>query len=195
MANSLLAIRMTLQGKGELLDQVEKRRSAIMRELIQAATEIGFKVAGDAKRNLDARPIAPSTDTRMPPRIRTHRLSRAITSFVESAPAALRSIVGVLGVVAYGRIQERGGMTPAHEIRPRYKKMLRWASRSMQGPLLLQKSGKVSNRNKGMFVFAKLVKHPGSRIPGRPYLGPAVESNVGFIEARWRAAIERGLNG
>lgn len=194
MANSILGLRIRLLDKGDVLNQVAKKRSAIMQELTGAAREIGFKVVGDAKRNLEARPLPPSADTRMPPKPRTHRLSRAITSFVEVAPSAVRSIVGVLATVAYGMIQERGGTTPPHTIVPRRKKMLRWVNRGLQGPLLLQKSGKVSKRNAGMFIFARVVKHPGSQIPGRPFIGPAITSNTGFIEARWRAAIERGLN-
>ena len=194
MANRVLGVRIRLANEKEFLAAVDKKRSVLMQELTQAAKEIGFKVVADAKRNLDSRPPPPSADSRMPPKPRTHRLSRAITSFVDVTPSAVRSIIGVLATVAYGAIQERGGTTPAHVIMPRRKKMLRWANRGMQGPLLLTKAGKVSKGNRGMFVFAKLVHHPGSRIPARPYIGPAITSNLGFIEARWRAAIQRGLS-
>lgn len=174
--------------------QMALRQSAIMRELTLGAQDIGFRVAGDAKANLDARPPAPSADSRMPAKPRTHRLSRAITSFVEATDFAVRSVIGVLATVAYGRIQEQGGVTSPHLIRPRYKKALRWVS-GRTGPLLLMKSGKPSRKNRGFFVFAKLVHHPGSRIPARPFIGPAVTANLGFIEDRWREAVRRGLRG
>lgn len=55
----------------------------------------------------------------------------------------------------YGRIHEFGGTTRPHEIRPRRKKALRF-------------------QVGGGFVFAKVVRHPGSRIPARPHRAPAL---------------------
>lgn len=49
--------------------------------------------------------------------------------------------------VVYAAIQNFGGQTRPHEIRPRYKKALRFNGR-----------------------FAKKVNHPGSDIPARPFL-------------------------
>ena len=50
--------------------------------------------------------------------------------------------------LVYARIHQEGGKTKAHEIRPRNAKALRF---------------------KG--IYRKLVRHPGSDIPARPYLG------------------------
>lgn len=65
--------------------------------------------------------------------------------------------IGSAGI-PYAAIHEFGGITKAHDIFPRAGKALKF-----------QMGGKN--------VFAKSVHHPGSNIPARPYLGPALESN------------------
>lgn len=50
--------------------------------------------------------------------------------------------------LVYAGIHQEGGTTKAHEIRPRNEKALRFNG-----------------------IFRKLVKHPGSDIPARPFLG------------------------
>lgn len=59
--------------------------------------------------------------------------------------------------VVYARIHELGGRTGAHTIVPRKAKALRFVVGSNT-------------------VFAMRVEHPGSQIPARPYLGPALEA-------------------
>jgi hypothetical protein len=187
--------RIKFQGGEAAMKAMDLKRSAILAELTKEAEQVGFKIRGDAKAMLDSRPTAPSADSRITPRIRTHRLSRAITSIVQSTSGAVRVVVGVLAIVAYGRIQELGGTTRPHEIRPRRKLALRWASGKFIGPIRLTKGGKISRRQGGGLVFSRLVHHPGSRIPSRPYVRPAVEQNLGFIQSRWEAGVARGLKG
>lgn len=55
--------------------------------------------------------------------------------------------------VEYAAIHQFGGRTPARVIRPRYARALRF-----RGP-------------GGRIVFARSVRHPGSLIPARPFLG------------------------
>jgi phage gpG-like protein len=50
--------------------------------------------------------------------------------------------------LVYSRIHQEGGKTKAHEIRPRNQKALKFLG-----------------------IYRKLVRHPGSDIPARPYLG------------------------
>lgn len=65
--------------------------------------------------------------------------------------------LGVLHAgMVYAAIHEFGGVTRPHEIRPRRGRALRFAAG-------------------GRMVFARLVRHPGSRVPARPYLRPALE--------------------
>lgn len=67
------------------------------------------------------------------------------------------TVTGQIGSqgVPYAAIHEFGGTTKPHAIEPRNKKAL-----SFQG-------------NNG-HVFARFVNHPGSKIPARPYLRPAL---------------------
>ena len=60
--------------------------------------------------------------------------------------------VEISSSLPYARIHQQGGKTKPHVIRPRLKKVLRFA-------------------NGGTIYFAKGVNHPGSDIPARPYLG------------------------
>lgn len=74
------------------------------------------------------------------------------------------NVVGEIGPegVPYAAIQEFGGTTSPHDIRPRHGAALRF----MFG---------------GREVFAKVVHHPGSKIPARPYLRPALAAKKDYI--------------
>jgi len=79
------------------------------------------------------------------------------------------------GSVPYARILGKGGVTRAHEIWPVRAAALAWRAR-----------GDVFNRDgdqvgaEGDTIFAKHVNHPGSNIPARPYLEPAIrDANFG----------------
>jgi len=91
--------------------------------------------------------------------IRTGRLRRAVD--INKAKKVGDKWIGGLKVdlnaAPYGAIHEFGGTTSAHVIRPVNKSILSW-----MGP-------------GGVRVFARKVNHPGSRIPARPYLGPALK--------------------
>lgn len=67
------------------------------------------------------------------------------------------NIVGEIGPegIPYAAIHEFGGTTKAHDILPRNGKVLAF----------------MMNGNP---AFAKVVHHPGSKIPARPYLEPAI---------------------
>ncbi len=69
------------------------------------------------------------------------------------------SVEGTIGPegVPYAAIHEFGGTTGPHQIFPRNASVLSFMS-------------------KGQRVFAKFVNHPGSKIPARPYLAPALEA-------------------
>lgn len=66
-----------------------------------------------------------------------------------------------LAEAPYGRIHELGGTTSAHEIRPVKAKALHWVEHET-----------------GEDVFAQLVRHPGSVIPARPFMTPALEAEM-----------------
>lgn len=71
--------------------------------------------------------------------------------------------------VKYAAIHHLGGQTKAHEIRPRTKKALAWP---------------------GGAYPVKLVKHPGSKIPARPFLMFQDEDVYGYLYPRLAAYLE-----
>lgn len=82
--------------------------------------------------------------------------------------------------VPYAAIHEFGGRTRAHRIQPRHARVLSWL-------------------DKGTRRYARYVNHPGSKIPPRPYLRPALEKNIRQLEKQLTVALEtafaRGLGG
>lgn len=87
----------------------------------------------------------------------TGRLATSIRSNVEQTSDGY--IVRVGSDVPYAAIHEFGGRTKPHDIRPK------------KGTSLFFKVG-------GSDVFAKVVHHPGSVIPERPYFRPAIAVTV-----------------
>lgn len=83
--------------------------------------------------------------------------------------------------VPYAAIHEYGGRTRPHRIVPRKAKVLSWRGKS------------------GARRYAHVVNHPGSNIPARPYLRPALEKNLKQLEKQLSVAIEvafaEGLRG
>lgn len=102
---------------------------------------------------------------------RTGMLMNSISNSktVEETQGQIIGTIGPVGVV-YAAIHEFGGTTRPHIIRPRYKKALRWVS--SQGSFTSLKTKRL--RTNTIHTYAKEVKHPGSKIPARPYLRPAL---------------------
>ena len=79
-------------------------------------------------------------------------------------------LVGVVGTTKpYAAIHEFGGRTAAHTIRARQAKALHFVL-------------------DGKDVFAKSVNHPGSVIPARPFLRPAIEDPEVKAQATFQIA-------
>jgi hypothetical protein len=106
-------------------------------------------------------------------------------------------IVGILGVLRdliYARILHDGGKTRPHEILPRNKKALRFASYAGTHPveaygrasvLRYGRGGKLLRRQvEGAVTFAKRVMHPGSKFPPRPYLKQPLMQVMPGLKAR-----------
>lgn len=128
--------------------------------------------------------------------IRTGRLRRAVTVIAprQSGDEFETGLQVDLNAAPYGRIHELGGTTRPHEIRPRVATMLRWrgvgpGNRDSFAPnrVRVGKDGKITTRRGarmkagsfgGFDIFARSVKHPGSKIPARPYMRPALERGL-----------------
>lgn len=99
---------------------------------------------------------------------RSGRLRQSITHEVMDTSAAVGTNV------VYARIHEEGGTTSPHVIRP------------VNAQALAFQVG-------GNTVFAAFVNHPGSQIPARPYLKPALDSQEDTIRDLMEDAVEKVL--
>lgn len=147
---------------------------AMAQKMESAASDAAFAAAqyasGQAKRSFrtvgSADPDSPTGYAALgqpvPERLtsRTGRLRASIDALQDGVG---RALIG--SPVVYAAIHEFGGKTSPHVIRPRKAKYLRFIGAS------------------GNPVYAKSVRHPGSNIPPRPYLRPAVMDNLAEIKA------------
>lgn len=116
---------------------------------------------------------------------RSGRLSRSIhANPVEISAGAMSVQVGTN--VEYARIHELGGQTKPHLIKARGRS-LRWVDSG--GFTFSAKTGKVTDG----FIYRKEVHHPGSKIPARPYLRPALEEKRQAIVERINQAVHQAV--
>lgn len=92
--------------------------------------------------------------------VRSGALLNSIGSSKKVLVTATGEVTGEIGPegIAYAAIHEFGGTTGPHVIVPRNSKVLAFMAGGKQ-------------------VFSKIVNHPGSVIPARPYLGPAIDQS------------------
>ena len=102
--------------------------------------------------------------------VRTGALRDSIAAEVSGDGGRIQVGLFSRGDVRYAAIQEYGGRTPAHDIVPNKAKALAFLAG-------------------GHLVFARIVHHPGSTIPARPYLGPALAEMGPQIISELKAAI------
>jgi phage gpG-like protein len=107
---------------------------------------------------------------------RSGRLKRSIQGSVEDNGDIITGSVFSSGDVPYAAIQEFGGTTSPHDIVPVKAKALSFMMHGKQ-------------------VFAKIVHHPGSKIPERSYLRSALsdmkQQIVTELEQATREAVRR----
>ena len=80
--------------------------------------------------------------------------------------------------VPYARILEEGGKTSAHVIEPRNVSLLKFEGTNGYG-------------NAQGLVYAKLVNHPGSVFPARPYVGLALTQLRGEFDGGIREIVAK----
>jgi phage gpG-like protein len=140
----------------------------LRRALVKAITRSRLVVEAEAKKLLTGPVLQRRTGT----------LYRSITGRTEQLPDRVRGIIG--SNVPYARIHELGGRTRPHEIRPKNAKALHFY---MGGGWDHSGYGGMTE------VFARVVHHPGSRIPERSYLRRALREQAERIRAEIRAAV------
>lgn len=143
-------------GMGSLRDHIREAVKGL-KDLDRAVLRGGLFVAAQAKRN-----VTGGGSSREKLNVRSGRLRQSI-----SATPAGKGAVAVGTNVVYAPIHEFGGKTPPHEIVP-----IRAAA------LAFNIGGKT--------VFARKVSHPGSLIPARPFLGPALDKERPRVVAEIR---------
>lgn len=106
----------------------------------------------------------------------THKLQQSIFQEVNDGPSQVIGVVKQENAIApYGAIHEYGGQTAPHDILPNKAEALHFMMN-------------------GKEVFAKVVHHPGSRIPERSYMRSSLADKSNEIINGIKAAVTRGLN-
>lgn len=136
-----------IKGTNKLLAKLGAGKKALKTELDQAVHRGALVIAGQAQKN-----VTGGGNSRTMLNVRTGRLRGSL-----HARRVREGAYEVGTRVTYARIHEFGGQTAPHVIMPR-----RASTLAFMGP-------------DGM-IFARSVHHPGSKIPARPYLGPAMRS-------------------
>jgi phage gpG-like protein len=127
---------------------------------------------------LDGGGVAAIGDPPNPPpgplKIRTGKLRRGI-KVVKPRKKGMAFIGGLSNNVPYAAIHEFGGKTAGHFIAARKADKLAFPGRD------------------GNMVFREVVFHPGSKIPARPYLTPAIEDSEEFVDKEITESMIRGI--
>jgi phage gpG-like protein len=123
-------------------------------------------------------------------KVDTGRLRQSIQYSMEIAN--LRGRIGTN--VEYAAIHEYGGQTRPHKISAVHAGSLRFVNPGFVGPLRLTKKGKIAKRQTaGSLVFTQSVNHPGSTMPARPYMRPALAESREEIVALMRQGLIAAL--
>lgn len=138
----------------------------IVREILREKMEIvADMMLGDLIADVEAKNIGESTG----------ELAASAEAYVTETGNSIQLIVGFNGSVDYARIQDKGGVIPAHIIYPREAKVLRWI-----GP-------------DGKRRFARRVFHPGGVIPAKNYLKDLKREYAPRIAREIKVGIVQGL--
>lgn len=120
--------------------------------------------------------------------VRTGRLRQSLQFFARPDDG----IAGVGTNLVYASIHEFGGRTLPHLIKARGWGLLSIPRSGGARQLLVRtKKGKIrkTDYNAGLMVFRREVEHPGSTMPARPYLRPALRESVQEIKTEMERQI------
>jgi len=137
-------------------------------EAARAVKDAGNLVQGESRKSFLPSSSGPNPATGANTlRWQTGGLARSILSRVSGSGFSTQARVGP--TLVYGAIHETGGRTKAHVIKAR------------------KAGGALAFAHKGANVVVKSVQHPGSLIPARPYMRPALERAMPRIESIFRS--------
>lgn len=190
-----------IQGR-EAIERMRKAGGSLPALIHKAIRQAGELVRGSAITNIQPRGAGPSLEGGSfgtgpkTLRSRTGRLRKSIT--MRSTGGGFETVAEVgPGPLSYAAIHEFGGTTPPHVIVPATRRAKGKAGRGgWHGTGKQMVTGKVlAFQVGGRMVFARRVNHPGSRIPSRPYMRPALTDNIEKIRLLFQRAIMPALKG
>jgi hypothetical protein len=147
--------------KGPEAGKIQRLADTMHGQLVQAVSKAVKDAEGISKRNFLSGQNYHGKKNPTPGPVgvlgwKSGHLKGSIGSRVEEAGRIIRGILSA-GPLPYARAHEEGVTTRPHTIKPRRGGVLHW----VKG---------------GVDMFARSVKHPGSKIPKRSYLTPALEA-------------------
>lgn len=164
-------IQVEVTGMGELTARLENMTATMSLRIVDAMHAIVLRLAGRVRGRMGQLFRNPS------------RMQASVSSAVEVVGEAVIGTVGAYDL-PYLRIQEFGGVTSPHDIFPVNGNVLAFLSSG--GPVPFR-----AGASSGVLTFAKVVHHPGSRIPERSYMRSALHLEKGSIVAMLQTAVGR----
>lgn len=186
--------RITITGDKKAKAKLQKMAVEMVGATRKGMNDITLSILNRVKRSFGPGVSRPG----QAPGVGTGRLRRAIMRRVIKKGDVVEGLVGVRASVPYGRILEFGGTTSPTTIFPRNKKALSFpvgfgalaatAARGRSKTSL--QAGKIARKRRGGdFITVKSVEHPGSRIEARPFLRPALKTEVRVMADKMRKRI------
>lgn len=182
-----MGIRITISGLPEAQARFRSLTGlAMSRAMVRAMTESMEKVTRRVDVNVSGAVL----------RVRTSRLRQSL----QYPTVSLDGKAGRLGTnVEYAAIHEYGGKTSPHRIAAIRSKTLAFVPTSFIGPVRQTTRASINKKAyfKGDFgpVYPRFVMHPGSVMPARPFMRPALQDSLADIRAAFTREFEAALDG
>lgn len=161
-------IQLEVRGAEHFIASLNGGLKRLPGELLKAVQASARRIDKAAKLNLSNKSL----------HVRSGTLRSSVRTEIDRA-----RLEGTVGTnVVYAKIHEYGGTTKPHRIEPRNAKALRFAT-----------AMSIKTKKATRYAFVQYVNHPGSRIPARPWLRPAYESERDAIINEFQQALQRTL--
>lgn len=157
-------LNMTVAGAFEILRRLERVPGAMHAALVRKRDLLGDKLVAKIRANLSGGML----------QVKSGRLLASVQVTKTDTQDLIQQEISVGEGVPYARILHDGGQTAAHDIYPTKAKALAFL---------------VGNK----MAFAKVVHHPGSKFPARPYAQQPLAEMRGEILAGVQEAVVEGM--
>jgi phage gpG-like protein len=171
-------LRITITGLEAARAALEARPGAIRQALSKAMQKALNTVFKRVQENLTGRVL----------NVRSGRLRQ---SFLPPVADGMRGVIG--SNLEYAAIHEFGGVTRPHVIEAKAGSALAFVHSRFIGPVRRTQKGKFFKGDTSGISVVKKVNHPGSVMPARPYLRPALRDSIPEINEIFRAGLAAEL--